>query len=116
MSAHSNAHAWKPMRIPSAGKNSALPGKRGRYLLWLEPPFIAAPARWVHFSWVEGSFCLRDFIGEQKRSQDGKTDATHIWRLAAKGRIPCRGKLYHPVQDHDFWKKELERRTQNDPR
>jgi hypothetical protein len=113
MSSHKNG-VWKPMRIASSGKSATLPGKRGSYLLWLEPPLISGSSRWVHFSWVEESFCLRDFIKGQKRNQDPETNASQIWR-SAKARVPCRGKLYRPIQDFEFWKQELQKRTTTNP-
>src|SRR5689334_1773558 len=92
---------WKPMRMASAGKSKLLPGKRGRYLLWLEPPFITGRPRWFHFSWVGEAFCLRDYTTGMKRNQDRTTKAADVWQLAAKGRIPCHGNLYRPLSDYN---------------
>ena len=107
--------SWKPMRKESVGENAPLPGARGRYLLWLEPPLISGNPRWVHFSWMEESFCIRDFVAGMERRQDPSINATQVWR-SAKGRVTCRGELYRPVQDFEFWRRKLEEFTKTNPR
>ncbi len=105
---------WKPMRTISEGAgDSFLPGARGRYLLWLEPPMVTGDPHWVHFSWREESFCIRDFINGRERRQDPTLNATQVWRNA-KRRIPCKGELYKPVEDFDFWKRKLEELSKED--
>ena len=106
---------WKPMRMESSEGDSSLPGARGRYLLWLESPLISGPPHWVHFSWMEESFCLRDYINGVQRRQDPSTNATQVWR-SAKSRICCRGEYYKPVEDFEFWRRTLEELTKNNPR
>ena len=106
---------WKSMRTESSAKDSNLPGSRGRYLLWLEPPLISGRPRWVHFSWMEESFCIRDYINGMERRQDPTINATQVWR-SAKHRIPCRGELYKPVEEFDFWKRKLEELLKTNPR
>ena len=107
--------SWKPMRAESSDQeDSKMPGKRGRYLLWLEPPIISGRGRWVHFSWWEESFCIRDFISGMQRRQDSHTTATQIWK-SAKRRIPCVGDLFHKIGDFEFWKRKLEDLTKTNP-
>ena len=106
---------WKPMRTESSAEDLGLPGKRGRYLLWLDPPLISGSPHWVHFSWMEESFCIRDYINGMERRQEPNINATQIWR-SAKNRIPCRGYLYKPVTEFDFWKHKLEELTKSNPR
>jgi len=108
----SDAGSWKPMRTEHSADK--LPAGRGRYLLWLEPPLVSGSGHWVHFSWVEESFCIRDYINGVSRRQDPKTDASEIWRKA-KDRIHCRGELHKPVQDFEFWKRKLKELTEDRP-
>ena len=115
MSEPTRGGPWKPMRTEFSGGGSSLPGVRGRYLLWLESPLISGDPHWVHFSWMEESFCIRDFLRGMERRQDHGVNATQVWQ-SAKGRIPCKGELYKPVQDFEFWKRKLEDLTKTDQR
>jgi hypothetical protein len=93
--------SWQNMRIPGGQANS-LPGERGRYLIWLEPPLVEGEGHFVHFSWKAESFSIRDYIqGLERREAEGLT-ATGIWNAASK-RIPCKGELYVPVENFEFW-------------
>jgi hypothetical protein len=104
------------MRMEVSGRVSSggLPGVRGRYLLWLEPLLVTGDAHWVHFSWMEESFCIRDFLMGLERRQDATLTATAIWQHA-KSRIPCKGDLYHQVADVAFWRDRLEHLTKTRP-
>jgi hypothetical protein len=101
---------WVP--LPGA-KNAnadlpALPGKRGRFLLYLAEPILEDGHRWVHFSWVGESFAIRDYLkGRMMRQESGLT-ASAIW-LAARKRLPATGAYYHSASDIDWWIKELKR-------
>jgi hypothetical protein len=84
-----------------------LPAKRGRFLLLLGEPFLNSP-RWCHFSWVEASFAIRDYLkGRMMRQEEGIT-ASDVWR-AAKKRIPATGHYYHTANDVEWWVKELKK-------
>lgn len=99
--------SWQKMRIPGVGQGESLPGHRGRYLLWLEPPYVEGEGHYVHFSWKEGSFCIRDYIAQMERRQDDSgVTATDIWK-AASHRIPAKGELYVPVEKFEFWTAKL---------
>jgi hypothetical protein len=106
-----NDMSWQKMRIPGAGAGDSLPGDRGRYLLWLEPPYVEGEGRYVHFSWKEGSFCLRDYIQHLERRQGRDTTALDVWR-AAQDRIPAKGELYVPVENFEFWTAKLKELTE----
>lgn len=99
---------WKPLQQSTSTHADlpALPGERGRYLLFLSKPFIEDEARWVHFSWRGESYAIRDFIrGRMSRQEPGIT-ATDIWNAALK-RLPAKDKYYRSVSDIDWWMKAL---------
>ena len=98
--------SWQKMRIPGAGAGVDLPGDRGRYLLWLERPHVQGEGHYIHFSWKEDSFCMRDYIQQVVRRQDAGTKALDIWK-AASSRIPAQGELYVPVENFEFWTVKL---------
>jgi hypothetical protein len=103
---------WKKMRIPGVQHEESLPGDRGRYLLWLEPPNVVGEGHYVHFSWKDGSFCIRDYINQSERRQSPGVTATDIWK-AASDRIPAKGELYVPVENFDFWTAKIIEQTEN---
>lgn len=92
-----------------------LPGSRGRWLLWLEPPLITGSPRWVHFSWRGDSFYIRDYLTGMISTNHPNLTAVKVWQ-SAKGRIRCKGELYEPIQNFGFWKQKLEELTESDPR
>ena len=97
---------WQSMRIPGGGQGNSLPGDRGRYLLWLDPPLVEEEAHYVHFSWKGESFCIRDYVRHLERRQTPGVSPLDIWG-AASDRIPCKGELYVPVENFEFWVKKL---------
>jgi len=103
--------SWKKMRIPGIGPGNSLPGDRGRYLLWLQPPLVETEGHYVHFSWKEGSFCIRDYMQQSERRQAPGCTAINIWE-AASDRIPCKGELYVPVENFEFWTEKLTELTE----
>ena len=103
--------SWQKMRLPSAGPGNSLPGERGRYLLWLEPPLVETEGHYVHFSWKDESFCVRDYIQHLERRQAPGCTALAIWE-AASDRIPCKGELYVPVENFEFWSDKLTELTE----
>ena len=101
---------WTKMRQPSSGKQE-LVGSRGRYLLLLSPPYVLEMKHWVHFSWKDGSYKIRDFIiGQETDSQLYTVE--EVWNAAEK-RIPCTGKLYKSTSyiNFEWWKNELQQMT-----
>ena len=70
---------------------------------------VKGKPHFVHFSWMEESFCIRDYINaSQARQDDLEMKASQIWR-SAKARIPCKGKeLYVPVEEFEHWRQKLE--------
>jgi hypothetical protein len=105
------AMTWQPMRIPTKGPENSLPGDRGRSLLWLGPPLVDGEGHWVHFSWKDGSFCVRDFLRQRERRQEPGLSSADVWAAAAD-RIPCKGELYVPVENFEFWVKTLNELTE----
>ena len=103
---------WQTMRGPSGEQTESLPGIRGRYVRWLEPPHVEGQGHYVHFSWKEDSFCLRDYIQQIERREDGGFTAQDIWK-AASDHVPARGELYVPVEDSEFWAAKLSDLTEN---
>ena len=98
--------AWERIPIPGGSTSSPLPGARGSYLMWFEPPLVEGSGRYVHFSWRADSYCVRDFVkGKQTRDLDDLT-AEDLWN-AAKDRISCTGQLYVRVENVEFWRKKL---------
>lgn len=108
---------WIPLRTRSTATGEAappLPGRRGRYLLYLGPPAIKAingKGRYVHFSWRDGAFVLRDYIAGVERREGPDMTVDLVWRRALD-RIPATGKYFVPHSDATFWKVELEQLTE----
>ncbi len=110
---------WKPLRTESAGTGTEednappLPGKRGRYLLYLGPPIIRAiegRGRFVHFSWSGESYCIRDFIAGVERREGTDFTVEQVWRRATD-RIPATGDYYRPHSEGKFWRETLDDMT-----
>ncbi len=110
--------SWVPLRTASGGNGEPeaqappLPGKRGRYLLYLGAPIIEpieCKGRYVHVSWSGESYCLRDYIAGLEL-RDGDFAIEDIWRRAVD-RIPATGDLYVPHTEGRFWKEKLETLT-----
>jgi hypothetical protein len=107
---------WVPIRTSSDGHdNSAppLPGKRGRYLLYLGTGVIDpidGKGRYVHFSWQNDAFCIRDFITGMERRESEDLTVALVWRRALD-RIPATGDYYKPHGEGKFWKETLEKLT-----
>jgi len=97
---------WQAMRIRGNRDGGSLPGERGRYLLWLEPPMVEGEAHYVHFSWKDDSFCIRDYMRERERRQAPGLGPSDVWEAAAD-RIPCKGELYVPIENFEFWTSKL---------
>src|SRR5437899_12601555 len=97
--------SWEKMKIPGRSGNS-LPGDRGRYLLWLEPPLIEEDGHYVHFSWMGESYRVRDYIREQQTRGLRDLTVLDVWN-AAKDRRPCTGELHVPIENYEFWMKKL---------
>lgn len=102
---------WQAMRIRGSGDGNSLPGERGRYLLRLEAPMIEGEARYVHFSWKDESFCIRDYMRHRERRQAPGLTPSDVWE-AATDRIPCKGELYVPVENFEFWTGKLTELTE----
>jgi len=91
-----------------------LPGKRGRFLLYLGPPVIKpidGRGRYVHVSWKsrpDGTFAyaIRDFIAGLERRESDDMPIELIWRRALD-RIPAKGDLFRPHTDARFWLETL---------
>jgi hypothetical protein len=104
---------WQKMRIPGGdGPKDGLPGERGRYLLWLDPPYVEGQGHFVHFSWKCESFCIRDYVQHLERRQTPELSATQIWQSASE-RIPCKGEFYRPVDNFEFWTQKLTELTES---
>ena len=104
---------WSPMRSAMSGGSPSLPGKRGRYLLYLGTGVIDpidGRGRFCHFSWNNDSFALRDYITGRERRQGSDLTVERVWR-AAQVRIPATGKYFVPVEDGQFWLETLGRLT-----
>lgn len=99
---------WKPIGARSVGSETdlnRLPGLRGRRLIYV-PDLV--PGRYVHFSWREESFCVRDYIGGREARQEPGLTATDVWRMI-KGPIFQANSV--PYKDTEFWKKRLQEVT-----
>jgi hypothetical protein len=94
-------------RVPAGSSADALPGKRGRYLLSLGEPILPDGPKWVHFSWLGESFCIRDFLGGRELRQQPGLTASDVWR-AARQRRPATGIYFVPVSDVKRWRELLE--------
>jgi hypothetical protein len=104
--------AWRKMRIPGGRQGDPLPGDRGRYLLWLEPPVVEGAGHFVHFSWKEEAFCIRDYLHQIELRQYRGATALDIWKAASE-RIPAKGELYIPVDNFEFWTAKLGELTES---
>lgn len=92
---------------PGAEEQTELPTTRGRYLLFIGEPILKGRPRWVHFSWRNERFCLRDFLTGSILRQDAILQVTHVWRAALRKK-PATGEYFHPVGDWKWWKRKLE--------
>jgi hypothetical protein len=72
----------------------------------LSPPWVEGDSHYLHFSWLNESFCLRDYITGAERRQSGDATASTIWQ-AAEDRIPATGEFFVPVENHEFWTSKL---------
>jgi hypothetical protein len=98
-------HHATPARTIEEGQ-AELPSTRGRYLIFIGEPILKGPPRWVHFSWRNESFCLRDFRTGVILRQDLTRRVADVWRAATK-RKPAIGEYFHPVGDWEWWKGKL---------
>lgn len=98
--------SWEKIPIPWGESASSLPRERGRYLLWFEPPLVEGSGRYVHFSWVGDSYCVRDYVNGKQTRGLGDLTGTDLWN-AAEDRISCTGELYVTVRNHEFWRNKL---------
>lgn len=80
-------------------------------MLWLEAPMIEGEARYVHFSWKDESFCIRDYVGQRERRQSPGLTPSDVWKTALD-RIPCKGEMYVPVENFEFWTGKLTELTE----
>lgn len=99
--------SWRPMIDPWGERP---PGVRGVFVILLGPPIVDGPRRFVHLSWQDENYVLRDFLRGVEREQGDDLPLADLWR-AAKVRIPCKGRLRRSVEDHAFWREELQRLT-----
>ena len=68
-----------PQWVKIKGKGIAggsMPGTRGSKIVYCPE---LCPGRYVHFSWLNGSFKLRNFIDGQMLQQDSEWDAHRVW-------------------------------------
>src|ERR1043165_987484 len=95
---------WKPIGGggggSGGGSSNNLPANKGSYLLCLGKPIIPDGTKWVHFSWLGESFCIRDFLSGRERRQEPGLTATDVWRAARK-RTPATGIYRVPVTNVD---------------
>jgi hypothetical protein len=105
---------WVPIRSTSTGTAPPLPGPRGRYVVYLEPPMIRdtgdGKGRYCHFSWKGESFALRDFITGMERRQSSDLTVEQVWQTA-RDRIPAKGDLFVPIENGRFWREKLDTLT-----
>jgi hypothetical protein len=99
--------AWQPMRDSA---DDRLPGVRGVYAVFLDPPIIHGSSHFAHLSWQGENYVLRDFLQSVERKQGDDLSLESVWR-AARVRIPCKGRLRRSVEDHAFWREALRRLT-----
>ena len=95
---------WKPLFGGRAEKGKPLdklPGKRGSRIIFV-PQLVSD--RYVHFSWLGESFCLRDYLGGRELRQAPGLDASAIWKLHEGPVFSDR----HNYEDVDFWKEKLQ--------
>ena len=97
---------WKSMPMP----DEAIPGPQGQYVLLVGKPIVTGDDRYVHLSWKNESYVLRDFVEGKMRTQAADLLLDQLWR-AAKERFPCKGRLRRSVSDAAFWREELRRMT-----
>lgn len=91
---------WKPMALKSKADSGSLPGTRGSWIVYCPE---LCPGRYVHFSWLNASFKLRNFIDGQVMEQDHDWDAQKVWNH-------CKDKLKAdrvPIEDDAFWTQRL---------
>lgn len=97
---------WTPIRGENP-RSSQLPAKRGRYLIRVGKPLLdETKPRWLHFSWLDESFCIRDFVMGRERRQEAGLTASDVWRMAID-RQPATGRYYFPVERTEEWAKAL---------
>jgi hypothetical protein len=109
---------WGPLRTASAGTGKEedappLPGKKGRYALYLGTGVIDpidGKGRYVHVSWSGKSYCIRDYIAGIERREGDDLTIEQVWKRALD-RIPATGDLYVSYTDGKFWKEKLEMLT-----
>lgn len=102
---------WTAMKHAGRESVGELPADRGRYLLQLSPPFVQDETHFVHFSWLNESFCIRDFMKGIERRQGGDLTASSVWQ-AAEARIPATGQFFVPVENYEFWTQTLTQLSQ----
>jgi len=99
---------WKPLGGRTASSNVSsdmLPGARGSRQIYI-PSLVSN--RYVHFSWLGDSFCIRDYLGDREMRQSPGVTAIEIWKKK-------QGTVYafkHDVKDIDFWKAKLREITE----
>jgi hypothetical protein len=107
----------------SVAREEFPPAGTGRYILLLEAPYVEGQPspRYVHFSWKRNpdgiAFCVRDFLANGEwRQGESSYSAVDYWGVAIK-RIKCSSEegLFKSAEEFpEFWREELERRTQAD--
>jgi hypothetical protein len=103
---------WSPMRGGTKSGSGDLPGQRGRYLLLLGKPLLeGSKPRWVHFSWLNQSFCIRDFVAGRERRQEPGLAASDVWRQAIDKKAAV-DDYYHSVEDVVWWADTLRKLDQ----
>jgi hypothetical protein len=58
--------------------------------------------RWVHFSWFNDSFCIRDYVGRRERRQEPGLTASDVWRQAI-AKKQATGTYFTSVENVEFW-------------
>jgi hypothetical protein len=114
MTSQKTKSPWGPLRTASAGTGKEedappLPGKKGRYILYLGSGIIepfSGMGRYVHVSWSGASYCIRDYVAGVERREGNDLTIEQIWKRALD-RIPATGELYVPYKDGKFWKEKL---------
>lgn len=108
--------------VAGATEVKPIPGKRGSYVLWVDSPLAKSP-RFVHFSWENDSYRIRDYVGGRllhggsiPRPEEGfqlepcPMDRDAVW-AAATIRVPAHAELFHPVGDFVWWQARLAQMT-----
>lgn len=94
---------WKPLgarRSSNSISSNELPGQRGVRIIYV-PQIV--PNRYVHFSWRDESFCIRDYIGEREMRQMPDFKALDVWKQH-EGPVFSEKR---PVEDVEFWTNKL---------